>query len=214
MPSIPPLGSGEFSEQLRDTAAERLDRFSRTEETLGERRAAAVAVTLVDDDDGQPCFVLTRRAAKLRRHAGQWALPGGRVDEGEDAVTAALRELAEEVRLHCPPSAVLGLLDDYPTRSGFVITPVVVWGGAGVDLEGDPNEVAAVYRIPLRDLNGPNVPHLRSIPESDRPVISISIAGAQVHAPTAAILYQVREVILRDAATRVAHFEQPVFAWS
>jgi hypothetical protein len=89
----------------------------------------------------------------------------------------------------------------------------VVWGGAGVELEGDPNEVAAVYRIPLEDLNGPNIPQLRSIPESDRPVISIAIAGAQVHAPTAAILYQMREVVLRDTATRVAHFEQPVFAW-
>ena len=138
------------------------------EEPLDGRRAAAVAVTLVDDEQGRPCFVLTRRAAKLRRHAGQWALPGGRVDQGEDVVTAALRELDEEVRLQCDPSAVLGLLDDYPTRSGFVITPVVVWGGAGVELKGDPNEVAAVYRIPLEDLNSPDIPHLRSIPESPR----------------------------------------------
>lgn len=213
MQSIPPLSAGHFGQPLREIAEERLGRFPRTEEPLGERRAAAVAVTLVDDEDGRPCFVLTRRAAKLRRHAGQWALPGGRVDQGEDVVRAALRELDEEVRLHCPPSAVLGLLDDYPTRSGFVITPVVVWGGAGVALEGDPSEVAAVYRVPLEDLTGPNIPHLRAIPESDRPVISISIAGAQVHAPTAAILYQMREVVLRDEATRVAHFEQPVFAW-
>ncbi len=213
MPSIPPLSPGEFGEPLREIAAERLRQFERVEEPLGDRRAAAVAITLVDDEEGQPCFVLTRRAAKLRRHAGQWALPGGRVDHGEDVVSAALRELDEEIRLRCTPSEVLGLLDDYPTRSGFVITPVVVWGGAGVELEGDPNEVAAVYRIPLRDLNGPDIPRLRSIPESTRPVISIAIAGAQVHAPTAAILYQMREVVLRGAATRVAHFEQPVFAW-
>ncbi len=213
MPAIPTLSAGHFSPSLRDLAAERLERFPRQAEPLGERRAAAVALTLVDDEEGRPCFVLTRRAAKLRRHAGQWALPGGRVDEGEDVVGAALRELDEEVRLSCARSAVLGLLDDYPTRSGFVITPVVVWGGAGVELEGDPVEVAAVYRIPLEDLNHPDIPHLRTIPESERPVISIGIAGAQVHAPTAAILYQMREVVLRDTATRVAHFEQPVFAW-
>ena len=211
--SVPPLTRGGFGPPLRELAAHRLGRFSRVEEPLDGRRAAAVAVTLVDDDEGRPCFVLTRRAAKLNRHAGQWALPGGRIDDGEDAITAALRELDEEVRLHCAPSEVLGLLDDYPTRSGFVITPVVVWGGAGVELEGDPGEVAAIYRIPLEDLIGPEVPHLRSIPESDRPVISIPIAGTRVHAPTAAILYQMREVVLRGESTRVAHFEQPVFAW-
>ncbi len=213
MATVPALSAGDFGPSLREVAAARLERFPRQEEPLGERRAAAVAVTLVDDDQGRPCFVLTRRAARLRRHAGQWALPGGRVDEGEDVVGAALRELDEEVRLVCPRSDVLGLLDDYPTRSGFVITPVVVWGGAGAELEGDPGEVAAVYRIPLEDLNDPEIPRLRSIPESDRPVISIGIAGAQIHAPTAAILYQMREVVLRGAATRVAHFEQPVFAW-
>ena len=213
MPRIPPLGAGSFGDALRETARERLARFERVPEPLGDRRAAAVAIALVDDEEEQPCFVLTRRAAKLRRHAGQWALPGGRLDEGEDAVTAALRELREEVQLSVEPNEVLGVLDDYATRSGFVITPVVVWGGAGVELEADPGEVASIYRIPLRDLSGPNVPHLRSIPESDRPVISVPIAGAQVHAPTAAILYQMREVILRDEATRVAHFEQPVFAW-
>src|SRR3954452_7637562 len=79
---------------------------------------------------GGPAVLLTRRAARLRAHASQWALPGGRVDEGEEPVDAALRELREELGLDLGESDVLGLLDDYPTRSGYVITPVVLWGGA------------------------------------------------------------------------------------
>ena len=207
------LEPGGFDAALRALAAERLAAFERTAEPLAERRAAAVAVTLVADDDLRPCFVLTRRAAKLNRHAGQWALPGGRIDPGESAIDAALRELREEVGLACEPGAVLGLLDDYPTRSGYVITPVVVWGGDDAKLVHDPREVAAVHRIQLADLMHPKVPRLRRIPQSDRPVISIPLHVADVHAPTAAIVYQLREVVVRGLATRVAHFEQPVFAW-
>jgi 8-oxo-dGTP pyrophosphatase MutT (NUDIX family) len=181
-------------------------------EPLAGRLPAAVAVALVPDDAGRPCFLLTRRAAGLRRHAGQWALPGGRLDEGEDAERAALRELREEVSLALGPESVLGSLDDYPTRSGYVITPVVVWGGDEPHLAANPAEVASLHRVPLDELERPGVPHLRTIPESDRPVLSIPLAGSQVHAPTAAILYQLREV-LRGESTRVAHFEQPVFAW-
>ncbi len=176
-------------------------------------RPAAVALTLVEGDDGEAAFLLTRRAAKLRAHGGQWALPGGRLDEGEDAVEAALRELGEELGLSLPSRHVLGLLDDYPTRSGFVITPVVVWGGAAPSLRPDPREVASVHRVPIAALDAPDVPHLRFIPESERPVISIPLLGTNVHAPTAALLYQLREVALHGRGTRVAHFEQPVWAW-
>jgi len=207
------LAPGGYGDLIRALAQERLARFERIAEPLGARRAAAVALTLVADDAQQPCFVLTRRTAKLNRHSGQWALPGGRIDPGESAEQAALRELEEEVGLALAPDAVLGLLDDYPTRSGYVITPVVVWGGDGAVLEPDPHEVAEIHRVPLAALLRPEVPRLHRIPESDRPVISIPLSMADVHAPTAAIVYQLREVVVRGEATRVAHFEQPVFAW-
>ncbi|MDJ0869208.1 MAG: CoA pyrophosphatase [Myxococcota bacterium] len=207
------LEPGGYDERLRTLAVERLARFERRAEPLADRRAAAVALVLVPDDAGRPCFVLTRRAPRLNRHAGQWALPGGRTDPGESAQEAALRELEEEVSLRVAPDAVLGLLDDYPTRSGYVITPVVVWGGVAPELRPDPAEVAEIHRVPLEHLERPGVPRLRAIPESERPVISIPIVGTQVHAPTAAIVYQLREVVVRGEATRVAHYEQPVFAW-
>jgi 8-oxo-dGTP pyrophosphatase MutT (NUDIX family) len=210
-----PLEPGAFDEGLRALAAERLLGFApgRRAEPLDGRRHAAVALALVGDATRTPCFVLTRRASRLRRHAGQWALPGGGVDPGESAERAALRELREEVSLELEPESVLGLLDDYPTRSGWVITPVVVWGGAAPTLRADPSEVAEVHRVPLAELERPGVPRLRRIPESERPVISIPLVGTHVHAPTAAIVFQLREVVVRGHATRVAHFEQPVFAW-
>ena len=207
------LDPGGFGDRLRALAERRLAIFERIAEPLGGRRAAAVALALVADVERRPCFVLTRRAVRMNRHAGQWALPGGRVDPGESAEQAALRELEEEVGLVVPRENVLGVLDDYPTRSGYVITPVVVWGGDDARLERNPGEVAEIHRVPLAALLRPEVPRLRNIPESDRPVISIPLSMADVHAPTAAIVFQLREVVIRDEPTRVAHFDQPVFAW-
>jgi 8-oxo-dGTP pyrophosphatase MutT (NUDIX family) len=174
---------------------------------------AAVAVTVVVDD-GDPAFLLTRRTAGLRAHPGQWALPGGRVDADESATEAARRELTEELGLRLPASTVLGLLDDYPTRSGYSITPVVIWAGRVGGLKPNPAEVASVHRIPLSALEGPEAPRLLTIPESDRPVIQMPLGpGRLIHAPTAAILYQLREVAVHGRWTRVDHFEQPTWAW-
>jgi 8-oxo-dGTP pyrophosphatase MutT (NUDIX family) len=190
-----------------------LDRFERNTHDAEGLKRAAVTLLLVAGDEHEACFVITRRAPRLSSHAGQWALPGGRLDPGESATEAALRETAEEVGVELPSAAVLGVLDDYPTRSGYAITPVVVWGGLDCELVPNPDEVAKAYRVPLNVLERSEVPQLRSIPESDRPVISIPILGTNIHAPTAAVLYQLREVVMRGESTRVAHFEQPVFAW-
>lgn len=208
----------DFDGALRARLTRHLDAFVplRAAEEHDALVRAAVAITVVDDTNGDACFVLTRRASRLANHGGQWALPGGRVDGDETPAEAALRELAEEVGLECPEEAVLGLLDDYPTRSGFVITPVVVWGGAACEFRPDPGEVASVHRVPLGELDSPAVPRLRRIPESDRPLISIPLGGTvrtDVHAPTAAVVYQFREVAMHGRRTRVAHYEQPTFAW-
>jgi 8-oxo-dGTP pyrophosphatase MutT (NUDIX family) len=214
--SSPPNDSAPLvlDDVLRQNIANRLGGFERRPIPPEGRRRAGVAILLVADDAGDACFVLTRRAARLRSHPGQWALPGGRLDGTESPEEAALREAHEEVGLDCSPASVMGMLDDYPTRSGYVITPVVVWAGADAHLTANPAEVAEIHRVPLADLEAPGVPRLREIPESDQPVISVRLVGTHVHAPTAAILYQFRELALRGKPTRVDHFEQPVFAWS
>ena len=202
-----------YDDDLRARIAANLRGFERTSHAGEGLRPAAVALALLPDERGAASFVLTRRAPRLRAHAGQWALPGGRLDPGETPADAALRELGEEVGLSLGNDTALGLLDDYPTRSGYVMTPVVVWAGADASLAPDPGEVAAAYRVPLSELLREDVPHLRQIPESDRPVISIPLLGTHIHAPTAAILFQLREVAMRGLDSRVAHYEQPVFAW-
>lgn len=162
---------------------------------------------------GGAAFLLCRRASRMNRHAGQWALPGGRLDPGETPVDAALREVDEEIGLRLDESAVLGLLDDYPTRSGYVITPVVLWGGADPVMAPSPDEVLALYRIGLHALRDGETRFV-SIPESDRPVVQVPLGNDLIHAPTGAVLYQFRLVAIEGrAGERVDHLEQPVFAW-
>jgi 8-oxo-dGTP pyrophosphatase MutT (NUDIX family) len=150
----------------------------------------------------------------MSRHAGQWALPGGRIDAGETPLEAALRELDEELGVRLGPDSVVGWLDDYPTRSGYVITPVVLWGGRDPALEPARDEVLAVYRVSLETLIDTE-PRFVAIPESDRPVLQLPLGGHLIHPPTGAILFQLRQVgVMGRAGERVEHFEQPVFAWS
>jgi 8-oxo-dGTP pyrophosphatase MutT (NUDIX family) len=205
--------AGGFDPALRERARAHLAGFERRALAPDGRRPAAVALALLPDAEARACFILTRRARTLHAHAGQWALPGGRLDPGETAEEAVRRELEEEVGLSLGAEAVLGLLDDYGTRSGYIITPVVVWAEHAGDLVPNPAEVAGVFRVPLAELDRPGVPRLISIPESDRPVIQVPLMDSLIHAPTAAIMYQMREVVVHGRATRVGHLEQPVWAW-
>lgn len=229
-----------FTDRLREQLTARLAAHERREHPLDGRKHAAVAIVLVDSDadvhDGDPlfaeqsgeaehldgrmegvaggaAFLLCRRSSRVNRHAGQWALPGGRLDPGETPLDAARREVDEEIGLRLDEDSVVGWLDDYPTRSGYVVTPVVLWGGADPHLEPAPDEVLALYRIGLFALRD-GEPRQVSIPESDRPVIQVPLGGDLIHAPTGAVLHQFRQVALYgEPNTRVDHLEQPVFAW-
>ena len=177
-----------------------------------ELKHAAVAIALTSTEANETAFLLTRRAAGLRAHRAQWALPGGRCDAAETPLQAALRELHEELGLALTSDAVLGLLDDYPTRSGYLITPVVVWADGGQTIAPNPQEVASVHAIPLEMIEREDAFDFVSIPESARRVIRFHYESRLIHAPTAAMIYQFREV-LAGRQTRVAELEQPVFAW-
>lgn len=204
-----------FNDTTRRNIAALCAAFARSVavEPAPELKRAAVVIALTGTSGStEAAFLLTRRAAGLRAHRAQWALPGGRCDPGETPVEAALRELEEELGLVLKPEAVLGLLDDYPTRSGYLITPVVVWADDGQVVAANAQEVAAVHEITLGTIERADAFDFVAIPESTRQVIRFHYEGRLIHAPTAAMIYQFREV-LAGRQTRVAELEQPVFAW-
>lgn len=204
-----------FAADFRDDLARMCRAFPRRAYEGPPLKHAAVAFTVVgaEDGSGEAAFLLTRRAAGLRAHGGQWALPGGRCDPGETIEQAALRELEEELGLALGPASVLGVLDDYATRSGYAVAPVVVWLDGEDLVRPNPAEVAAVHRIRLETILRPEAVQFETIPESDRPLIRLNIGEHDIHAPTAALIYQLRE-LLDGRVTRVLDLEQPTFAWA
>ncbi len=165
----------------------------------------------IDGTAGGAAILLTRRGSRLNSHSNQWALPGGRIDPGETPLEAAMREIHEEVGLQIPEDGLLGRLDDYPTRSGYVITPFVFWAPEQAEPEANPDEVASIHRVAIGELQ--RDPRFVSIPESDRPVIQVPVGGDLIHAPTGAIIHQFRAVAYDGSDQRVDEYEQPVFAW-
>ena len=107
--------------------------------------AVLVAVT----NRAEPGVILTERAAGLRRHAGQIAFPGGRIDAGEDAVAAALREAEEEVAIPRDAVEVIGIADRYRTVSAYEVTPVIGVVPPDLRLVASEAEVASVFEAPL-----------------------------------------------------------------
>ncbi|HUC22161.1 MAG TPA: CoA pyrophosphatase [Streptosporangiaceae bacterium] len=194
-----------------EQVAANLAGFQRIAVERSDLKQASVALC-VQTAAGGDTLLITRRAQGLRNHAGQWALPGGRRDEGESIQGAALRELREETGVNLGSDAVLGMLDDYVTRSGYLMTPVVAWGGAADgELTAAPAEVARIFRVPLADLDVE--PEFLRIPQAPGPVIRLPLFDRYVHAPTAAIIYQFCQVALHGNTLRVAHFEAPVHLW-
>ncbi len=214
-------------DDLKITIRDHLAAFTANTAEVDDAHHAAVAITITDtghgaDLPGMPvhddwskaaALLLTRRSAKLRNHPGQWAFPGGRLDPGETPVETALREMREEVALDVAADRVLGRLDDFVTRSGFVMTPIVVWAGQGAQTTPNPGEVESVHRIPVSEFLREDAPWLDSMEGSEHPVLRMPVGDDYIAAPTAALIYQFREVCLLGRDTRVAHFEQPQFAW-
>lgn len=202
-----------YSDDLRQELMTKVAAFKDRRQPQEQLKHAAVALAIYDND-GEAALIVTKRSHRLRAHKGQWALPGGRIDEGETATQAALRELHEEVNLKLDQQHVLGVLDDYVTRSGYLITPVVVW--ADIDdrhLKPNPDEVASIHPFTFTELSRSDSPNLETIPQSDRQVLSMNYLDDVLYAPTAAMLYQFREVAIKGNATRVLDYDQPVFAW-
>ena len=170
---------------------------------------AAVALVILPDEEGGGSIPLFVRAAGLARHPGQFALPGGKLNKGEQAEAAALRELHEELGLAVSHGDVLGTLDDFDTRSGFTITPVVVWSDSNAaDLKPSSDEVEELFLLKLADLHmavaGARLGTSRAF--------CLKLPWGPVYAPTAAMLYQFSEVAMDGRPSRVNNFYQPPFA--
>jgi len=189
---------------LRATIEANLRAFERARSPKSLLAAAVAAVVI--EDAGQPCVPIFQRPSGMRRHAGQMALPGGRVHEGESVEQCAIRELREELGLQVGAGDILGLLDDFDTESGFTITPVVMWSGAdAAGLRPSGDEVAELFVVPLRELRDAVAAARPGASDS----FSLMLPGVEVFAPTAAILYQFSEVALDGRTVRVADFFQP-----
>ncbi len=221
-------GVPETVDDFRVLARARLGQFPHTEvaDAPGIRRAAVLLCVVAPE--GPPSVLVIKRAYR-GRNAGQWALPGGRLDEGETVEQAAIRELYEELGLTASPADLLGRLDDFPAASGFVITPIVAALADASEPRPSPDEVHSVHLVDLARLAADDVPHwvhpkdavrqqnLRADASSVTPenggLLQMRLAdNMTIHAPTGAMLWQFREVLLlgRDPdAARIAHFAQP-----
>ena len=159
---------GELRARLRDgtvpqTGADAIAPAAGSPEAadLLERPPIAAAVLVPIVYGAQPGILLTKRTSTLSSHAGQVAFPGGRVDPGEDAEAAALREAMEEVGLPASLVEITGLLPDRLTGTGFCITPVIGIVSPGFAPVLAAAEVEDVFILPLQTLLDPAAPQRR-----------------------------------------------------
>ncbi len=188
-----------------DTICTRLAAYEAAPLTATAEREAAVAI-IIEQDGPALRFFLTQRARGLRRHAGQWALPGGRLDAGETPLQAALRETEEEIGLTLGSEDRIGTLDPYLTHTGFAIHPFVFWAGPRPHLTPDPVEVRRIHRFSLAHLGRP------SGFEAPEGVQRLKLGAFQIHAPTAAIVGQFRAIALKGEPFDHAHMTEPDWA--
>ncbi len=134
-----------------DEVRDRLDRARRVPLEIPGFRRAAVLVPLLEAEEGLS-LLFTVRSAALANHAGQISFPGGRVEAGEDLLSAALRETEEEVGLRLEPGAVLGALSDHPSPARYVATPLVARVAWPQPLAMNPGEVAETFTVPVAAL--------------------------------------------------------------
>jgi 8-oxo-dGTP pyrophosphatase MutT (NUDIX family) len=153
-----------LAEQLRQALASPATEPPIEGDLLDERSNAHVpaAVLIAVTDRAEPGVILTVRREHLRTHAGQIAFPGGRLDPGEDAVAAALRESNEEILLDPRAVELVGTIEDYRTVTGFVVTPVLGVVPPDLPLEPHEHEVAAWFEAPLDFLLDPVNQHERT----------------------------------------------------
>ena len=193
---------------LRTRIAANLATFTRVAIDLGERRHAAVGIILSPTPQG-PAYLMTRRALHMRRGAGNYALPGGNLEPGEDAIDAARREALEEVGVDLPREAALGLLDDFVTLGGHVVTPVVFWSSEPLVITPNPEEVAAAWLTPVADLDHPDAPRRETNPQGGPNILKMPAQNGWVNPPTAAFLWQFREVAMHGREARTHDIGQP-----
>ena len=168
----------------------------------------------VEGTAGGPAVLLTRRAARLNAHAGQWAIPGGRIDHGESPLQGALRELDEELGLRLGARRPAGPPRRLPDPLGLRDQPVRVlgWCRSGARARPRPRSTRSTAS-PSGSCAGPIRPASSRSPRATAPSSSSRSARDLIHAPTGAVLYQFRRVALEGVCERVDELEQPLFAW-
>ena len=201
-----------FDEALRNRLVSNLDRFEPQKIKAHDLKQAAVALIVAPIEEEGASLVVTKRVTKLRNHAGQWALPGGRIDPGETPLEAAQRETEEEIGLSLAQDSLLGRLDDFQTLSGYVISPFVFWASADASMTPNPDEVAFIQQFPVALFDRPDLVRLLPGRSDDAPVLRLVIGDTMIHAPTGAFLLQFYDVAVKGEATRVNHFGQPDWA--